>query len=617
MEPARIQHLGSTKMNHPLRLVLALGAIFFTGSFAAAQSDHARITIAQEEIPLEAIVSRIREISGANILYRTPEGETALSKRTIERIQVDNVPWRKALDLAAELAGCVIEEGEMDILFVSRPPKISFQLQDQDIRKVIDMIGKMSGANIVWAPEVSGTISLRLNEIPWRDALDVATKTLGYTVVEEARGVLRVVDPVSLQAQMETRSYRLKYVRPPRQWVPVMTSEFVEGGAKAPSGDINKDFPLLGALRNVISEGAKLDYVQAANTLLIRDTVQMHKRVAEIIEGIDIEPAQVFIDVKFVSTTNADLFDLGVDYGDNGIGISASGGQIPITFPFDLGSGGFEDHGIASESGAGPFAGAGNAGDTIIPDTVFGALSFTQVAATLRMMQRDTSTEVVQAPKLIAIDGKAATIFVGETIRYAEAKAVEGQAGGVSLSVSEATSSPVEVGFQLLVVPHVVPGTDRMMLDVIPKETSLSGTGDSSLAPPGFDVFTLGASGLEGSIALPRKRSSTIVTSMVLESGQTAVIGGLTTDTNVDSESRIPLLADIPFLGELFQYESTTQERRSLIVFITPTILRSSEDAAALLQAELEERRRAVEDGLMSLLEEDLGLSRLRVGADD
>jgi type II secretory pathway component GspD/PulD (secretin) len=604
-------------MNHPLRVAFALGAIFFTGSFAVAQSDHARLTMAQEEIPLEAIVDRIREISGANILYRTPEGEEPLSKLMIERIQVDNVPWRKALDLAAELAGCVIEEGEMDILFVSRPPKISFQLQDQDIREVIDLIGKMSGANIVWAPEVSGTISLRLNEIPWRDALEVATKTLGYTVVEEARGILRVVDPLSLQAQMETHSYRLKYVRPPREWVPVMTSEFVMGGSQAPSGDVEKDFPLLAALRNVLSEGAKLDYVQSANTLLIRDTVQMHKRIGEIIKEIDIEPAQVFIDVKFVSTTNADLYDLGVDYGDNGIGISASGGQIPITFPFDIGNGGFEDSLIATESGNGPFVGAGNGGSTSIPDTVFGALSFTQVAATLRMMQRDTSTEVVQAPKLIALDGKAATIFVGETIRYAEAKTEQGQAGGLSLSVVEASSSPVEVGFQLLVVPHVVPGTDRLMLDVIPKETSLSGTGDSSLAPAGFDVFTIGASGLEGSIALPRKRSSTIVTSMILESGQTAVIGGLTTDTNVDSESRIPFLAAIPFLGELFKHESSTQERRSLIVFITPTILRSSEDSAALLQAELEERRRAVDGGLISLLEEDLGLSRNYVGKDE
>lgn len=605
-------------MKQFMRIAFAVGATLLPLGGAFAQSDNARVTMAQEEIPLSAVVDHIRSVSGANIIIKTPEGEDPLGDIQIDRIQVDNAPWRETLDLAAELAGCVVEEGELDILFVTRPTRVGFMMKDTDIREVIDLIGKMSGANIVVAPEVSGTISIRFNDIPWRDALDVAVKTLGYTVVEEARGILRVVDPLSLKAQMETRAYQLKYVRPPRAWVPVINSQFVEGGTKPPTGDLKKDFPLLDALTSVLSEGAELDYVQASNTLLIRDTVQMHARIEDILAGIDVEPAQVFIDVKFVSTSNNDLFNLGVDYGDSGIGISASGGQIPITFPFDLGNGGFEDSIIANDSGGGPFADPSlNAGETTIPNTIFGALSFTQVAATLRMMQRDTSTEIVQAPKLIAMDGKQATIFVGETIRYAEAKTEQGQAGGLSLSVVEAQSSPVEVGFQLLIEPHVVPDTQKVMLDVIPKETSLSGTGDSSLAPAGFDVFTLGASGLEGSIALPRKRSSTIVTSMLLESGQTAVIGGLATDTNLESESRIPLLASIPVLGELFKYETSTQERRSLVVFITPTLLRSSEDNQMLLERELAERRRAVDQGMMNLLEEDLGLAREKVGDED
>lgn len=602
-----------------LQLAMVAGAALLPVSGAFAQSDAARITFTQENVPLKSVVEHIRARSGANILIKDVEGEEILvGDRMIERIQIDNAPWRESLELAAELAGCVVEKGELDILFVTRPPRVGFYMKDTDIREVIDLIGKVSGANIVVAPEVAGTISIRFNDVPWRDALEVAVKTLGYTVVEEARGILRVVDPLSLQAQMETRAYQLSYVRPPRAWVPVINSEFVEGGIKPPTGDIEEDFPLLGALRNVINEGGDLNYVASSNTLLVRDTVQMHQRIAEIIEDLDVEPAQVFIDVKFVSTSNADLFDIGVDYGDNGIGISASGSQIPITFPFDLGNGGFEDGLIANDSGIGPFADPlGNAGETVVPSTVFGALSFTQVAATFRAMQRDTSTEIVQAPKLIAMDGRQATIFVGETIRYAEAKTEQGQAGGLSLSVTEATSSPVEVGFQLLLEPHVIPNTGKIMLDVIPKETSLSGTGDSSLAPAGFDVFTLGASGLEGSIALPRKRSSTIVTSMLLESGQTAVIGGLSTDTTVESESRIPYLASIPFLGELFQYESSTIERRSLVVFITPTLLRSTEDNQMLLERELEERRRAIDDGLMGLLEQDLGFARNRVGDDD
>ena len=86
---------------------------------------------------------------------------------------------------------------------------------------MIDLIAKLGGANIVVAPEVAGTLSLRLTDVPWRDALDVAVKTLGYVVVEENRGILRVVDPVTLQAQMTTKSYQLRYLRPREPLPPV------------------------------------------------------------------------------------------------------------------------------------------------------------------------------------------------------------------------------------------------------------------------------------------------------------------------------------------------------------------------------------------------------------
>ena len=244
-----------------------------------------------------------------------------------------------------------------------------------------------------------------------------------------------------------------------------------------------------------------------------------------------------------------------------------------------------------------------------MPDTVFGALSFTGVSATLRMLQRDSRTEIVQAPQLLALDGIPATIFVGETIRYAEAKTEQGQAGGLELSIQEASNSPVEVGFQLLIVPHVIPGTNKVSLEVIPKETSLSGQGDTTIAPPGFDVFTIGASGLEGKIALPRKRSSTIVTSMILESGQPVMIGGLNTDTDLDQHTEVPYLGAIPILGELFQHDSKTNTRRSLMVFITPSIVRTASDQQRLLDFELQRRRDNLGERLREILYGENGMA--------
>jgi hypothetical protein len=80
---------------------------------------------------------------------------------------------------------------------------------------------------------VQGTLSLRLTNVPWRDALDVAVKTLGFVVVEEQRGILRVVDPLSLQAQMETHSYQLRFARPPSKYIPKISSEFVQSTQKS------------------------------------------------------------------------------------------------------------------------------------------------------------------------------------------------------------------------------------------------------------------------------------------------------------------------------------------------------------------------------------------------
>jgi type IV pilus assembly protein PilQ len=565
----------------------------------------ARVSLRLAGNSLSEIVQDLREKSGANIVV-LGANDAKIS------LELTDVPWRDALDVVAEAAGCVVEQRTGGILVVYRPNPVTYETTEpQEITKVIELIAKLGNANIVVAPEVVGTVSVRLHDVPWRDALDVVVKTRGYVVVEEARGILRVVDPETLQAQMITKSYQLRYLRPKSIYKPQIKSEFIVpvlqnqqgGGARGGQQDPSATFTVLKALQKALSPGGQLDYIESQNVILVRDTAQTQDAIRETLARLDIEPAQVFVDVKFVSTFNTDLLDLGVDYGDGGPRIEASGGQIPITLPFGLGSKGWEDSFIANPTGKGPYADPLlNAGNTIFPDTVFGKLSFTNVAATLKLLQRDTKSEVIQAPKIIALDGSEATIFVGETIRYAEAKSEQGQAGGLQLSLSEAGGSPVDVGFQLLIVPHVIPGTNNLTMEVIPKETSLSGTGSSALAPPGFDVFTVGASGLEGSIALPRTRSSTIVTTMLLESGQTAVIGGLTTDTDNKSTSRVPGLSRIPVLGELFKYKKNERQRRSLMVFITPNIVHSSADQELLLQRELERRRNSLRAEVESML---------------
>jgi len=573
---------------------------------AQVTSLDARVDIDIVERDLSEVVQYLREKSGANIVVLEGGDEK------VQTLKLSDVYWRDALDYAAESAGCVVEEDKSGVLTISSPYRVEFVFDDQDIREVISTIAKAADANVVIAPEVEGTVRLRLKNVPWRDALEQICEARGYTVVEKARNILSVVDPAQLERQKVTRSYQLRYIRPRSSRAAVLKSEFVEGQSQPPIGPPSEHFSILAALDGALSDTGDLTFIESQNVILVRDTTQVHETIQEILRRLDVEPGQIFVDLKFVSTANSDLLNLGVDYGDEGARVSISGGQIPIELPFSMGEGGWEDSIIASDTGFGPYAGnstAGgapiNPGQTQVPATIFGALSFNQVQATLRMLQRDTKSEVIQAPKIVTLDGNEATIFVGETVRYAEAKSEQGQAGGLQLTVAEAQGSPVEIGFQLLVRPNVIPGTRKIRMEVIPKETSLSGTGASALAPAGFDVFTVGSAGGEGSIALPRTRSSTLFTQMIFESGQTMVIGGLTTDAETKTLSRVPYISRIPVLGELFKYRNEARDRRSLLIFITPSLVHNSEDAEFLLQQELQRRKNRLADEVEALLDED------------
>ena len=602
--------------------LLAALALSLLAPRAEAQvpSREARINLRLAEQSLDTVVDFVRDRSGVNIVLIDREGDPNPLSETAVTMELTDVPWRDALELVAEKVGAVVDQRAGGVLVVTRPQRVTFEFPDADVRQVIDTIAKASGANIVIGPDVQGFVSVRFEDVPWRDALDVVARTLGYTVVEENRGVLRVVDPLTLQDQLETKTYQLRYLRPKSMYRPIIRSEFVQdlagqmlgaGGAGGGAGggggmgiDYMQTFTVLQALSKALSPAGELDYVDIQNMVIVRDTTEVHKAVTNLLTFLDVEPLQVFCDVKFVSMVDTSVTDLGFDYGEDGPTVFFNGGSIPITFPFKEGSGGWEDAIIASPSGEGPFVDPLlNGGATIIPDTVFGVMDWQQFQATFRAWQLDTETEVIQAPKVVAIDGNETTIFVGETIRYAEAKSEQGQAGGLQLSIEEAGGSPVEVGFQLMIRPNVVPGSQQILMDVIPKETSLSGAStNTSLSPAGFDVFTIGASGLEGSIALPRTRSSTIVTSMLLESGQTAVIGGLRTDSDTKTTGKVPFLGDIPILGELFKFRSKNKDMRSLMVFITPSIVYTSDDSRRILELEFERRDTMLKDQLENLL---------------
>lgn len=564
------------------------------GVSSLAEGDRAsRLTLRLKDRDLREVVQSIRRKTSANIIM-DPGIEEPVT------IDLQDVHWRQALNLVAEQAGCIVTEGAAGVLKVEKPPRVYFAFENTDIQKVIDTIAKISGANIVVAPEVKGTITVRLKNIPWRDALDATVKTLGFVVVEEDRGILRVVPAANIEQDLEFKTIPLRFIRPSSVFMPIITSEYVRdlrNTQPIQQGKIN--FSLLDTLQRMTTPGVgTLEYIQETNMIMIKDTKPVVETIARTIAMMDVEPSQVQLDVRFVTTSNDDLLDIGISPGGNGWSASLGLGQIPTRLPFDLGAGGWDDSFIANETGTGPFADGANTQNlpaaTTIPNVVFGALNFQEVTATLRLLARDSRSEILQAPQITTLDNATATIFVGEAVRYAQARVEQGQAGGLLLALEEGDESPVNIGFQLLATPHIVPGSDKVILEVIPQRTSLSGTGTSATAPAGFDVFEVGggSSAGAGSIALPRVASSTLSTTVLLRSGQTAVLGGLKSKTESETTTKLPLLGDIPLLGYLFKNTTQQETMSTLLVFITPQIIRSPEDMTDSMQRILEERMR-------------------------
>jgi len=541
------------------------------------------------------VVEHIAKRSGRNIIIEGEIDETVT-------LRLVGVKWRRALEAVCEQVGAVIEEEADDIIRISKPETINFEVEDAPLGKVIGMIAKMVEASVIIGPNVKGVVTAQFYDAAWTRALDYVVRTSGFVVLKEGK-VFRIMDPAALEAQLVTRVFQLRYIQPPEEYTPKLDSKFapfkerkiagiagvgeemgaagvvpIAGQGRRPTrasavpGGAAGEFPLLNAIQRVASKKGRVDYVGATNSLIVTDTEPNVKAIAELIETMDREPLQCFVDVKFVSTDVTNRDRKGVDW-TNGLTFSSTYGSVVSKLPFNLNEGGFEDYLAVTTEGPSPTDIA--AAITDMTDRTgpfsFGLLDFRQMSQTIDYFQSDENSELKQSPQLIVLDNHQATIFVGETIRFAETDSASNQAGGVEVGIREATNSPVDTGFQLLVRPHIVAGEDKVVLTVIPKAETLSGTSEDL---PGFDEFTNGVA----SIQLPRVQSSTLVTKLILKHGQTAVLGGMIQEVESDDERKVPLLGDIPIIGWAFKWKSRLKARNNLLVFISVYIVRSESD---------------------------------------
>lgn len=517
-------------------------------------------------------------------------------------IQLDQVDWRNSLQVLARQTHCEIVDVSDRLIRFTQPPSISMEFQDADIKIVLELLAKQAGANIMMAADIQGKVSLSLREVPWREALNAIVKTAGYVIVKEQtdspKEILRVVRPETLKDQLETRSFQLRYVRPSDPYEAIITgvdtyakSDFAGTGTSANFSNTgataggSKGFSLADALANVVSTDGSLQYDGHTNTFIVKDVKPKLDEIERIVRLVDVKPPQLYVEVKFISTQNTDILERGVKFDlpntperDGFISILRGGDPDPTavdplfqfggTYPFDI----------------------GELDDAIDDFAALGILDLTETRMVLRMLKDDENSRIVQEPSLTMVDNTPGTIFVGETVPFAVQSVQVDQNGNTSATIDENKRSPINVGFTLYMLPHVIPGTDMVTMTVIPKVSTLTGTTSTI---DGFDRFEFSeeATGANTFIDLPRESAQTVVTSLRVHDGHTAVIGGLQTERKVEIESRVPILSSVPVVGNLFTWKRKKNTVESLIIMITPHILKNVKQDDKRFQDALEQHK--------------------------
>ena len=288
-------------------------ALLMTDGIQAYQSGSTvvdLVTIDVRDKDLKEVLAQIGTQVGVNIVP-DPEIEETVT------LTLDAIDWRQGLDILARETNCVVLEVSDRLIRFTQPPSINIEFQDAELAVVLELLAKQSGANIVIAEEVKGKVSLTLRDVPWREALNTVVKTAGYVVVSEREGVseiLRIVSPDQLVQQQETRIFQLRYIRPPEQYVAIISDIEKQAGSLGTNSasDSEVEFTLLKALRRALSPGGDMDFDIKTNSLIVKDIAPRLDEIGEIIAKIDVEPALVQVEVKFISTSNDDILETGL-----------------------------------------------------------------------------------------------------------------------------------------------------------------------------------------------------------------------------------------------------------------------------------------------------------------
>ena len=429
--------------------------------------------------------------------------------------------------------------------------RLTLNFQDIEVRAVLQLLAEVSGLNVVVSDSVAGSVTLRLDNVPWDQALDIILATKGLDMRQV--GNVMLVAPAPEIAARERAELAAK--QDIQQLAP-LRSEFLQVNyAKA------SDLATLlsggqGSGSSLLSERGRVSVDERTNTLLVYDTAERISDVRRLVAALDIPVRQVLIESRIVVANDDFSRELGVrmgatyvrENGDDGI-ISVTGSAVGNASVVDSAIGNINDTGNAFPVTLPTLDNRYNVnlpvGDAAgrIGLAILG--SDYLVDLELSAAQAEGRGEIVSSPRVITANQKEASIEQGVEIPFQESSA----SGATATQFKQAVLS-------LTVTPQITPD-DRIILDLEVTQDTVG------------EFVPSGTGGLVPSIDTRR-----IMTQVLVNDGETVVLGGIFETERRDEETKVPLLGDIPGLGRLFKRTNSVSNKRELLIFVTPKILR-------------------------------------------
>jgi type IV pilus assembly protein PilQ len=425
--------------------------------------------------------------------------------------------------------------------------RVDIDLKDADIHNVLRLLADVGRVNIISADNVSGTVTIRMRNVPWDQALDVVlqAKALG----KEQRGnIIRVAPLEDLEKEREMAIARKQQEL---QLAPLETRIIPVSYAEATA--------LQDRAKELLSGRGSIAVDERTNVMIVRDVAGNLDQIEELTRSLDTQTPQVLIEARIVEATSRYLRDVGIQWGGDASFSPSTGNPTGLAFPNSVGVAGGASDNDTPTAGLSPF-------QNQVPNPNFavnlpaavgtgsgGALGLTfgsvdnnfNLAVRLSAAESSGMLRILSSPRVLTLDNTQARISQGTLIPFSQVSAQ-----GVQTTFQEAK-------LQLLVEPHVTAdGSVSMHVKINRDEPDFNQT-----SPRGDPTIL--------------KREAE--TELLVMDGHTAVIGGIFTRNTGRNQDQVPFFGDIPLLGILFQQRSSSDSRGELVIFLTPRIVNRAE----------------------------------------